>query len=88
MSSHDDTIKLVKNLDRTAVEAKLAEVRNAAGRSNLSELVRALTGVEGMPRAQLEQRVRSAQKLVLGKPEHKLLLAQLELAELNLPNLK
>jgi len=88
MSSPDDTVKLVKNLDRAAVEAKLAEVRRAAGRSNLSELVTALSSIEGLPRSQLEQRVKSAQKLVLGKPEHKLLLAQLELAELNLPNLK
>lgn len=87
MSSPDDTVKLVKNLDRAAVEAKLAEVRSAAGKSNLAELVAALTGIEGMPRAQLEQRVIGAQKLVRDKPEHKLLLAQLELAEINLPNL-
>lgn len=88
MSSPDDTLKLVKNLDRAAVEAKLAEVRSAARKSNVSGLVAALTGIEGMPRAQLEQRVLGAQKLVRGKPEHKLLLAQLELAEINLPNLK
>jgi len=88
MSSPDDTVKLVKNLDRAAVEAKLAEVRSAAGKSNLSELVAALTGIEGMPRAQLELRVQGAQKMVRGKPEHKLLLALLELAEINLPNLK
>jgi hypothetical protein len=88
MSSPDDTVKLVKDLDRAAVEAKLAEVRGAARKHNLAELVAALTGIEGLPRAQLEQRVLGAQKLVRGKSEHKLLLAQLELAEINLPNLK
>ncbi len=88
MSSHEKTLKLVTNLDRTAVEARVADIRKAAEAKNLSELAAMFNGVEGMPRAQMETRVKSALKWLLGKPEHQGLLAQLELVELNLPNLK
>jgi len=47
-----------------------------------------LAGIEGAPRAQLEQTVRSAVKWLADKPAHKGLEAQLELVEINLPNLK
>jgi hypothetical protein len=85
---HEKTLKLVTNLDRAAVEGRIADVRKAAQAGNLGELAKVLTGVEGMPRAQMEARVRSALKLLADKPEHKSLFAQLELIELNLPNLK
>jgi hypothetical protein len=70
------------------VEGRIADVRKAAQAGNLGELATLLTGIEGMPRAQMEARVRSALKLLADKPEHKSLFAQLELIELNLPNLK
>ena len=87
-AGHEKTLKLVTNLDRAAIEARLAGVRKAAQSGNLADLVAALTGVEGMPRAQMEARVRAALKLLADKPQHKSLFAQLELIELNLPNLK
>jgi hypothetical protein len=85
---HEKTLKLVTNLDRAAVEGRIADVRKAAQAGNLGELATLLTGIEGMPRAQMEARVRSALKLLADKPDHKSLFAQLELIELNLPNLK
>jgi hypothetical protein len=88
MSSHEKTLKLVTNLDRSAVEARLAEIRKAAETKNLAELAGMFKGIEGMPRAQMEARVKSALKLLTGNPEHQSLHAQLELVELNLPNLK
>jgi hypothetical protein len=88
MSLHEKTLKLVTNLDRGAVESRLAEVRKAAQSSELPELGALLEGVEGMPRAQLETQVRSALKWLADKPQHNNLAAQLELVELNLPNLK
>ncbi len=88
MSSHEKTLKLVTNLDRAAVEARLAEVRKAAEAKNLAELAGMFKGIEGMPRAQMETRVKNALKWLLGKAEHQGLHAQLELVELNLPNLK
>jgi hypothetical protein len=88
MSLHEKTLKLVTNLDRAAVEAKLAEIRSAAQAANLADLAGMFAGIEGMPRAQMETRVRNALKWLADKPQHKDLSAQLELVELNLPNLK
>ena len=88
MTSHEKTLKLVTNLDRGAVEGRLAELRKAAQSSQLGGLAALLEGVEGMPRAQLEARVKDALKWLSDKPQHKGLFAQLELIELNLPNLK
>jgi hypothetical protein len=88
MSSHDKTLKLVTNLDRTAVEGRLGEIRKAAQSSNLADLASMFDGIEGMPKAQIEQRVRNALKWLADKPQHKGLHAQLELVEINLPNLK
>jgi hypothetical protein len=88
MSSHDKTLKLVMNLDRPAVEARIAEVRKLAQASNLGELAAMFNGAEGMPRAQMETQVKNALTWLKGKPQHEGLQARLELVELNLPNLK
>ena len=45
-------------------------------------------GVEGMPKAQIEQRVKNALKWLADKPQHKRIAADLELVEINLKNLK
>ena len=44
--------------------------------------------IEGMPRAEMEKRVRSALQWLADKPQHNNLRGQLEIVELNLPNLK
>jgi hypothetical protein len=88
MSSHDKTLKLVTNLDRAGIESRLAEVQAAAQAAGLADLAQMLAGTQGAPRAQLEQTIRGALKWLADKPDHKALAAQLELVELNLPNLK
>ena len=87
MSDNEQTVRLVRNLDRGAIEGKLAEVRKEAQAANLAELASMFTGVEGMPAAQMQAKVTSALKWLADKPEHRRLTAQLELVELNLPNL-
>ncbi len=87
MSNHEETLKMVKNLDRAGVEARIAEVRAGAEAAGLAELAQTFSGVEGAPRAQLEEKVKGALKGLAGKPEHKSLVALLELVEINLPNL-
>ena len=84
----DKTVRMVTNLDRTAVEGKLVEVRKAAQSANLAELATMFTGVEGMPKAQIEQRVKNALKWLADKPQHNRMVTDLELVELNLKNLK
>jgi len=88
MSSHDKTLKLVTNLDRAGIESRLADIRAAAQSAGLGELAQLLADAPGAPRARLEEKVRSALKLLADKPDHKALAAQIELVEINLPNLK
>src|SRR5207244_3145159 len=78
----------VVNPDRKAIEGKLGEVRSAAQSGNLAELASMFNGVEGMPKAQIEQRVKNALKWLADKPQHQRIATDLELVELNLKNLK
>ena len=84
----DKTVRMVTNLDRKGVEGKLAEVRTAAQSANLAELASMFQGVEGMPKAQIEQRVKNAIKWLADKPQHNQISTNLELVEMNLKNLK
>ena len=87
-NDHDKTMKLVTNLDRGGIEGRLGELRKSAQSSNLAELAAMFAGIEGMPRAEMEKRVRNALKWLADKPQHNNLRGQLEIIELNLPNLK
>jgi hypothetical protein len=84
----DKTVRMVTNLDRPAIEGKLADVRKTAQSANLAELASMFAGVEGMPKAQIEQRVKNAIKWLADKPQHARITTDLELVELNLKNLK
>jgi hypothetical protein len=79
---------MVTNLDRKAIEAKLADVRKAAQAANLNELASMFVGVEGMPKAEIETRVKNALLWLADKPQHQRITIDLELVELNLKNLK
>ena len=84
----EKTMKIVTNLDRKAIEGKLAQVRSDAQSANLKELADMFNGIEGMPRAQIEQKVKNALKWLTDKPQHNRIASTLELVGLNLPNLK
>jgi hypothetical protein len=86
--SDDKTVRMVTNLDRKAIEGKLADVRKAAQAANLSELASMFAGVDGMPKAQIETRVKNALLWLADKPQHQRITIDLELVELNLKNLK
>jgi hypothetical protein len=88
MSDEDKTVRMVTNLDRAAIEGKLAGVRQAAQSANLADLASMFAGIEGMPRAQIEAKVENALKWLSDKPQHQRIIADLELVEINLKNLK
>ncbi|KPK06032.1 MAG: hypothetical protein AMJ64_10190 [Betaproteobacteria bacterium SG8_39] len=87
MSEHQKTLKIVTNLDRAAIEAKLGDLHGAAQAAGLADVAALLAGTQGAPRAQLEQVVRAALKALAGVSGQAELKGQLELVELNLPNL-
>jgi len=84
----DKTVRMVTNLDRKAIEGKLTDVQKQAAGASLGELASMFSGVEGMPKAQIEQRVKNALKWLADKPQHQRITADLELVEINLKNLK
>ena len=84
----DKTVRMVTNLDRKAIEGKLADVRKAAQAANLTELASMFAAIEGMPKAQIEKRVQDALLMLADKPQHQRITIDLELVELNLKNLK
>jgi hypothetical protein len=83
----EKTLELVTNLDRAAIERRLGEVRTAALSANLKELAAMFNGIEGMPRSQIEQKVKNALRWLADKPQLGRIASQLELVDLNLPNL-
>jgi hypothetical protein len=87
-TDEEKTLKLVTNLDRTAIEARLAQVRKDAQSANLKELADLFQGVEGMPRALIERNVKNALAWLADKPQLNRIASQLELVGLNLANLK
>jgi hypothetical protein len=87
-TDEEKTLKLVTNLDRKAIEAKLSEVRQDALSANLKELADLFNGVEGMPRAQIETKVKNALTWLADKPQYNRIASHLDLVGLNLPNLK
>jgi hypothetical protein len=87
MSEHQKTLKMVINLDRTAIEKRLGALQSIAQAAGLVEVVALLDGCAGASRTQLEQKIRDAQKALSGLAGHAELKAQLDLVELNLPNL-
>ena len=87
MSEHQKTLKIVTNLDRAAIEAKLGQARDVAKAAGLVEIAKLLDGCVGAPRARIEQKVRDAQTALVAGSDLAELKALLDLIELNLPNL-
>ena len=82
----DKTFEFTTNLDRSAIEARLEEVREAADGLLLADVAQALTGVAGKSREEMAQRIRTALEALEGSGQ-KRMIASLELAEINLSNL-
>jgi hypothetical protein len=87
MADDDKTVRMVTNLDRKAIEAKLAGVREAAQAAGLTEVATMLAGIEGQSRDHIEGRVTHALHWLAAKPQHERIVAELELVEINLKNL-
>jgi hypothetical protein len=85
--SDEKTLKLVTNLKRDAIEKRLGDARGKAQKAGLSDVAKMLEGIEGAPKAKLEEKVKGAQKLLAGKSDHAHILEVLDLVELNFPNL-
>jgi hypothetical protein len=88
MSNDDKTVELITNLDRASVEGILQQVVTEAKAHGLDDIVMLLGDFVGMGRADMQKRIALCLESLSDSPEHRVLFSQLELAELNLPNLK
>ncbi len=83
----DKTVELVTNLDRPAIEEKLRQIVAEAKARQLDDIPTLLGDFAGMSRGELSKRVTLCLQALYGDSDHKALFTQLELVELNLPNL-
>lgn len=83
----DKTVELVMNLYRAAIEDRLKQVAAEAKARALDDIPTLLGDFVGMSQDELRKRVALCLQALSESPEHKALFTQLELIELNLPNL-
>jgi len=85
--NQDKTVELVMNLDRAAIEDRLKQIAAEATARHLDDIPTLLGSFVGMSQDELRKRVGLCLQSLSESPEHKALFTQLELVELNLPNL-
>jgi hypothetical protein len=86
--SFDSTMQFRTNMNRAEIEAMLAECRSFAAAADLPEVAKLLTGTEGLPAAELNNRLTSCLEKLGAKDEYALLIDKLDMLMMNLPNIK
>ena len=84
----EETLRWPTNLDRAAIEQRLAQARATAEKNGWNELVPLLGGLEGKPAAEIAKKVMAALDWLQTQPEHRAFALQLQMVALNLKNLK
>ncbi len=87
-NSGNETLRWPTNLDRAAIEERLAQSRRAASAAGLAEVAAALDDIENKKAGEIAKGVMQALTLLEGKPEQRALTLHLEMVALNLKNLK
>ena len=88
MSTENETLRWPTNLDRAAIEKRLAKARQLATEAGLTTVAFVLKDIEGKRAAEIAKAVMNALGILEGKPEHRVVTLQLEMVALNLKNLK
>lgn len=85
--SFDSTMKFSNTMNRAEIEAMLGECRAFAAAADLPEVAKLLTGVDGLPQAELQTRIFSCLEKLNANAEYALLIDRLDMLYMNLPNL-
>lgn len=88
MSNEYETLRWPTNMDRSAIVAKLVEIRDSASAGGQSELASFFSGIEEMAPPKVGSSVISALTWLEGKPEYVNFGTQLSMVAMNLKNLK
>ena len=84
----EETRRWPTNLDRRAIEQRLAQARATAKKNGWADLVPLLSDVEGKPPAEIAKKVMAALDWLQTQPEQRAFTLQLQMVALNLKNLK
>ena len=84
----EETLRWPTNLDRAAIEQRLAQARATAEKNGWADLVPLLSDVEGKPPAEIAKKVMAALDWLQTQPEQRAFTLQLQMVALNLKNLK
>jgi hypothetical protein len=88
MDGGNETLRWPTNLDRPAIEKRLAHVRDVAEKEGLPDVAALLKDIEGKSPAHIAKAVTAALALLEGKSELQALTLQLGMVALNLKNLR
>ena len=88
MGWENETLRFPENLDRAAIVARLAKLRESVRAKGIAELAAMLEDIEGLTPAQLGVRVLSVMNWLQDKPEHQAIATRVEMLAVNLKNLK
>lgn len=88
MSSDNETLRWPTNLDRAAIQKRLAEARQSARDAGLTSVAFVLSDIENKRAAEIAKALMNALSLLEGKAGHEALTRRLEIVALNLKNLK
>ena len=84
----EETLRWPTNLDRPAIEQRLAQARVTAENNGWTDLVPLLSDVEGKSPAEIAKKVMAALDWLQTRPEQRAFTLQLQMVALNLKNLK
>ena len=84
----EETLRWPTNLDRAAIEKRIAQARETAAKNSWDELVPLLSDLDGKPAAEIAKKVMAALDWLQTQPEHRAFALQLQMVALNLKNLK
>jgi hypothetical protein len=88
MTSENETLRWPTNLNRAAINQRLANARTIAERDGLTEVARLLVNIENETPAHIAKAVMASLDWLEGKSELRAFTLQLEMVALNLKNLK
>ena len=84
----EETLRWPTNLDRPAIEQRLAQAHATAEKNGWAALLPLLSDVEGKPPAEIAKKVMAALDWLQTQPEQRAFTLQLQMVALNLKNLK
>jgi hypothetical protein len=84
----EETLRWPTNLDRRAIEQRIAQARATAEKNGWTALLPFLSDVEGKPPAEIAKKVMAALDWLQTQPDQRAFTLQLQMVALNLKNLK